>query len=158
MFEMASNRGYSSHWILNEIHKNDRRSTSHSFDMHDSSLISVPVENQYSSSLCTQELFKKTVNVKGISLVGLLMQKLKLTKRNSLSRSKNKHNRKNKGSTENSPTKKKSFHLGRSLSNTLLSIVVGILFTAHFTIYASSSGSLSTTSSTTSLSDTSQHQ
>jgi Predicted O-methyltransferase len=38
VFEMAPNRGFSSHWILQALHKNDDTSTLHSFDIHDRSV------------------------------------------------------------------------------------------------------------------------
>lgn len=38
VFEMAPNRGYSTHWILHALHKNDKRSRLHSIDIHDASL------------------------------------------------------------------------------------------------------------------------
>ena len=37
VFEMAPNRGYSSHWILHALHLNDATSKLHSFDIHDAS-------------------------------------------------------------------------------------------------------------------------
>lgn len=37
IFEMAPNRGYSSHWILHALHLNDATSKLHSFDIHDTS-------------------------------------------------------------------------------------------------------------------------
>ncbi|VEU43423.1 unnamed protein product [Pseudo-nitzschia multistriata] len=37
VFEMAPNRGYSSHWILHALHLNDATSKLHSFDIHDTS-------------------------------------------------------------------------------------------------------------------------
>jgi len=38
VFEMAPNLGYSTHWILEALHKNDQTSTLHSFDIHSHSL------------------------------------------------------------------------------------------------------------------------
>ena len=38
VFEMAPNRGYSSHWILKALHLNDDTSKLHSFDIHDASV------------------------------------------------------------------------------------------------------------------------
>ena len=38
VFEMAPNRGFSSHWILEALHKNDNTSKLFSFDIHDSSV------------------------------------------------------------------------------------------------------------------------
>lgn len=38
VFEMAPNRGFSSHWILHALHKNDSTSKLYSFDIHDSSV------------------------------------------------------------------------------------------------------------------------
>lgn len=38
VFEMAPNRGYSSHWILRALHLNDNTSKLHSFDIHDASV------------------------------------------------------------------------------------------------------------------------
>jgi predicted O-methyltransferase YrrM len=38
VFEMAPNAGFSSHWILQALHKNDDSSTLHSFDIHDNSI------------------------------------------------------------------------------------------------------------------------
>jgi predicted O-methyltransferase YrrM len=38
VFEMAPNRGYSSHWILKALHLNDDTSRLHSFDIHESSV------------------------------------------------------------------------------------------------------------------------
>lgn len=35
VFEMAPNKGYSSHWILHALHQNDATSRLHSFDIHD---------------------------------------------------------------------------------------------------------------------------
>jgi len=34
VFEMAPNQGYSSHWILHALHRNDATSTLHSIDLH----------------------------------------------------------------------------------------------------------------------------
>lgn len=38
VFEMAPNRGYSSHWILKALHLNDNTSRLHSFDIHETSV------------------------------------------------------------------------------------------------------------------------
>lgn len=38
VFEMAPNRGFSSHWILEALHKNDNTSYLHSFDIHETSV------------------------------------------------------------------------------------------------------------------------
>lgn len=38
VFEMAPNRGFSSHWILHALHKNDVTSKLYSFDIHDTSV------------------------------------------------------------------------------------------------------------------------
>lgn len=38
IFEMAPNLGYSSHWILNALTKNDATSSLYSYDLHDSSV------------------------------------------------------------------------------------------------------------------------
>jgi len=38
VFEMAPNKGYSSHWILKALHLNDNTSQLHSFDIHDNSV------------------------------------------------------------------------------------------------------------------------
>mmetsp|Transcript_1091 Transcript_1091/g.1390 ORF Transcript_1091/g.1390 Transcript_1091/m.1390 type:complete len:329 (+) Transcript_1091:74-1060(+) len=43
VFEMAPNKGYSSHWILKALHMNDNTSRLHSFDIHDRS---VPLMNE----------------------------------------------------------------------------------------------------------------
>merc|ERR1712232_923439 len=37
VFEMASNLGYSTHWILQALHKNDNTSQLHSYDIHEAS-------------------------------------------------------------------------------------------------------------------------
>jgi predicted O-methyltransferase YrrM len=41
VFEMAPNKGYSSHWILSALTKNDKTSRLFSFDIHDSSVRSM---------------------------------------------------------------------------------------------------------------------
>jgi predicted O-methyltransferase YrrM len=38
VFEMAPNRGFSSHWILAALHKNDDTSCLHSYDIHNASV------------------------------------------------------------------------------------------------------------------------
>ena len=38
VFEMAPNKGYSSHWILHALHNNDKTSKLQSFDIHDTSV------------------------------------------------------------------------------------------------------------------------
>lgn len=38
VFEMAPNKGYSSHWILHALHLNDNTSKLYSFDIHDNSI------------------------------------------------------------------------------------------------------------------------
>lgn len=38
VFEMAPNKGYSSHWILKALHLNDNTSQLHSFDIHNKSM------------------------------------------------------------------------------------------------------------------------
>jgi len=38
VFEMAPNKGYSSHWILKALHTNDRTSKLYSYDIHDRSV------------------------------------------------------------------------------------------------------------------------